>query len=184
MSTATKLMTAEELFEMPDDGFRYDLVKGELKRMSPAGSEHGIIISNLHFLLTQHVRANKLGVTFGAETGFKLESDPDTVRAPDIAFVRRKRVPADGIPKGFWQGAPDLAVEVVSPSDKLYEVDEKIDDYLAAGVPLVWIIYPKKRNVTAYRPGGEPRVLTVDDTLDAPEIIAGFQCRVAEIFEF
>ncbi|MEJ7577713.1 MAG: Uma2 family endonuclease [Pyrinomonadaceae bacterium] len=184
MSTATtKLMTADELFELPDDNFRYDLVKGELRRMSPAGSEHGAIIINFSLLIAQHVKAYKLGIVFGAGTGFKLESDPNTVRAPDIAFVRRERVPASGVPRGFWQGAPDLAVEVVSPSDKLYEIDEKIDDYLAAGVSLVWVVYPKKRSVTVYSPGGEPHVLTVEDTIDAGEVITGLQCRIAEIFE-
>lgn len=183
MSTTTKLITAAELWEMPDDGFRYELVKGELRMMSPAGGEHGVIIVNLTAPLKMHVKAHNLGLVFGAETGFQLSESPDSVRAPDIAFVVRERIPATGIPRGYWQGAPDLAVEVVSPNDRLYEIDEKIEDYFAAGTRLVWIVYPKKRSVTVHSQGGETRVLTIDDTLDGAEVIAGFQCPVREIFE-
>lgn len=135
----TKLMTAQELWEMPDDGFRYELVRGELHRMAPAGSEHGASIMNLAAPLKIFVEEHNLGVVFAAETGFQLTDSPDSVRAPDIAFVRRERIPENGIPKGYWKGAPDLAVEVVSPSDKLYEVDEKVDDFLLAGTRVVCV---------------------------------------------
>ncbi len=182
-ATQTKLMTAAELWEMPDDGFRYELVRGELHKMSPAGSEHGAIIVNLTALLKTYVKAHRLGVVFAAETGFRIAESPDCVRAPDIAFVRRERIPSSGLPKSYWPGAPDLAVEVISPNDRLYEVDEKIEDYLAAGTLLVWVIYPKKQSVTVYETAREPRVLTGTETLDGGEIVPGFECRITEIFE-
>ena len=115
MSSKTQLVTADELLRMPRGRFRYELVEGELRTMSPAGSEHGAIVMNVSVVLGLHVRANDLGVCFGAETGFKLASNPDTVLAPDVAFVNRARIPAGGLPKKFWSGAPDLAIEVMSP---------------------------------------------------------------------
>ena len=183
MSTVTRPITAEELWEMPDDGFRYELVRGELRRMVPAGGEHGAIVVNLTAPLKMHVKTHNLGVVFGAETGFQLTDSPDSVRAPAIAFVHRERVPPTGVPRGYWRGAPDLAVEVVSPNDKLYELDEKVEDYLAAGAQLVWVIYPKKRSVTVYAPNSAPRVLSVSDTLDGAEVVSSFQFPVREIFE-
>ena len=182
MSTITQLMTAKELFMMPDDDFRYDLVKGELRKMSPAGSEHGAIIARLTIAIGQHVEENELGEIFGAETGFKLASNPDTVRAPDIAFVREERIPETGIPQKFWDGAPDLAVEVVSPGDSFDEVDEKINDYLSAGTRAVWIISPKRRTVSLHRTGAETVTLTENDLLDGEEIVPGFQYSVAKLF--
>src|SRR5438093_9181379 len=101
---------------MPDDGYRYELVKGELKKMTPAGSKHGVVIVNLTLPLAEHVRANQLGIVLGVETGFKIASEPDTVRASDLAFIRRDCIPPTGIPKTFWPGPPDLAVEVLSPN--------------------------------------------------------------------
>ncbi len=178
----TKLMTADELFEMPDAGFRYELVRGELKRMAPAGSEHGADTMKLAAPLAVFVDEYNLGVVFAAETGFILEENPDLVRAPDVSFVRRERVPESGIPKGYWKGAPDLAVEVVSPHDKLYEVDEKVDDYLAAGTLMVCIVYPKRRTVTVHRPTCEPQILNINDTLDLSDVIADFTLPVSKIF--
>jgi Uma2 family endonuclease len=182
MSTSTKLMTADELFVMPHQGFRYELVEGELIKMSPAGGEHGAIIVNITLLLGQHVKANSLGVCFGAETGFKLASGPDTVRAPDVAFVRRERIPESGIPKKFWPGAPDLAVEVMSPDDTLKEVEEKAEQWLASGTSAVWVINPKRRSVSVYRPAAEVIRLSEADELDGGEVVPGFSCKVSEIF--
>jgi len=130
MTTIKSLMTAGELLYMPDDGFRYELVKGELLRMAPAGSEHGVTVMNITLPLAVFVKAHNLGIVFGAGTGFKIASDPDTVRAPDVAFVHRDRVPESGIPKSFWPGAPDLAVEVVSPNDTKAEVEDKVGEGL------------------------------------------------------
>jgi Uma2 family endonuclease len=182
MSTITQPMTADELFMMKDDGFRYELVKGELRKMSPAGSEHGAIIVNLTLLLAQHVKANNLGVVFGAETGFKIAKSPDTVRAPDIAFVRRERIPETGIPKEFWPGAPDLAVEVLLPGDRAKEVDEKVADWLASGASAVWVVNPKRKSVIVHRSSKDALTLLEDDELDGQDVVPGFSFRVADIF--
>jgi Uma2 family endonuclease len=182
MGTTTQLMTAEELLKLTRGEFRYELVKGELRKMSPAGSEHGAIIVNLTSPLDQYVKANQLGRVFGAETGFKLASDPDTVRALDIAFVRRERIPPTGIPKEYWPGAPDLAIEVLSPRDTVYAVDEKVEEWLAAGARAVWVVNPKRRTVTVYRPQAKAFTLADNEELDGQEVVPGFRCRVAEIF--
>jgi Uma2 family endonuclease len=175
-------MTADELFVMPHDGFRYELVKGELRQMSPAGSEHGAIVGKLTARLGYHIETNNLGIYFGAETGFKIASDPDTVRAPDVAFVRRERIPESGIPKKFWPGAPDLAVEVLSPDDTLKEAEEKAGQWLAAGASAVWVVNPKRRGVSVYRPAAEVVRLSEADELEGQEVVPGFRCKVAEIF--
>src|SRR6185295_19153014 len=125
MSTAEQLMTADELLRMPDNGFRYELVKGELRKMAPAGHEQGRVAINFTWRLAQHVETNNLGVVYAAETGFKLAANPDTVRAPDVAFVCRNRREEIKSSQGFYPGAPDLAVEAVSPGDTYTEVQEK-----------------------------------------------------------
>jgi Uma2 family endonuclease len=182
MSATTQPITAEELLLMPRGKFRYELVKGELRKMSPAGSEHGAVIINLTLPLAQHVKANNLGVVFGAETGFKIARNPDTVRAPDIAFVRLERIPESGIPKEFWPGAPDLAVEVVSPGDTVVEVDEKVEEWLNAGSSAVWVVNPKQRAVTVYHSLKSAEKFMDHDELDGQDVLPGFRCRVADIF--
>jgi Uma2 family endonuclease len=182
VSSTTQNLTAEQLFQMPDDGFRYELVKGELKKMTPAGFKHGAIVAGLTGLLTRHVKENDLGVVSGAETGFKIGSNPDTVRAPDIALVRRERIPASGLPDTFWPGGPDLAVEILSPNDTVYEVEEKVADWLLAGVRAVWIVNPKQRTVRVHRPSAEVQTQTENDTLDGREVVPLFRCKVTEIF--
>jgi Uma2 family endonuclease len=182
MTTTLQRSTANELFEMPDDGFRYELVKGELRKMSPAGSEHGAVVFNASLLIGQHIKSNNLGQGFGAETGFKIASDPDTVRAADIAFVRRERIPEAGIPKNFWQLAPDLVVEVVSPGDTYGEVEEKVEDWLAAGVRAVWVLNPRRRSVAAYRSMTDVVRLSGGDELDGGDVMPGFRCKVSEFF--
>ncbi len=175
-------MTADELLVMDHGNFRYELVKGELRQMSPSGSEHGAIIVKLTIRLGGYVEANQLGVCFGAETGFFIERDPDTVRAPDLAFVRRERVPAEGITKKFWPGAPDLAVEVLSPDDRPKAVAEKVRNWLETGALMVWTVEPKRRTVTVHRPHEETIVLTEADELEGFDVVPGFRCRVSEIF--
>jgi Uma2 family endonuclease len=175
-------MTADELLRMPDDGFRYELVKGELKRMSPTGDEHGGVTMSLASPLYQHVKLNNLGRVYAAETDFKLESDPDTVRAPDIAFVSRERIQATGRIQGYRGGAPDLAVEVLSPDNTKREMAEKVKDYFAAGARLVWIVNPKLKTVTVYRSLSDIVMLTEKETLDGGEVVPGFRIPVAEIF--
>lgn len=182
MTVKNRVVTADELFRLPDDGYRYELVKGELRKMTPAGFDHGAIIMNLGAPLSAHVRSNNLGVVCGAETGFRLASDPDTVRAPDIAFVRRDRIPASGRPVGFWPGAPDVAVEVLSPGDTVFEVDQKVAAWLTAGATAVWVVNPQRRTVTVHRATGAPRTLSEQDTLDGEDIVPGFRLSVADVF--
>lgn len=181
-TTTTRQVTADELLLMPKDEVRYELVRGELRTMAPAGFEHGVVIAKLTWRFAQHVETNNLGVVRGAETGFKIATNPDTVRAPDIAFVRRERIPENGITKKFWPGAPDLAVEVVSPGDTIEEVDEKVEDWLKAGALAVWIVSPKGRSVTVYRSLTDIKTLSRNDVLEGQEVVPGFSCKVAEIF--
>ena len=181
-STTTKLVTADELLMMLKDGFHYELVRGELKRMSPTGEEHGGVTMELAAPLHRYVKLNQLGRVYAAETGFKLESDPDTVRAPDIAFVRAERIQATGRVQGYGEGAPDLAVEVLSPGNTKREMAEKVEEYFAAGARLVWIVNPKSKTVTVYRSLTDIVTLTEKAMLDGGEVVPGFQIPVAEIF--
>jgi Uma2 family endonuclease len=181
-STTTQLMTAEELFEMPDDNFRYELVKGELRKMSPAGHKHGRIAMRLSGPLHRYVEEKGLGEVYAAETGFLLASNPDTVRAPDIGFVRRERVDEVGDAGSYFPGAPDLAVEVTSPGDSIGEVEEKVQEWLEAGTPLVWVVSPKLRVVTVYRSRTDIKVLTENDMLDGVDVVPGFQHPIARLF--
>jgi Uma2 family endonuclease len=181
MPTTLQWMTTDELLRMPRGRERHELVEGELRTMAPSGFEHGSVTGTLTILLGIHVRSKRLGIVLGAETGFILSRDPDTVRAPDIAFVARRRIPKP-LPKGYWPGCPDLAVEVVSPNDLASEVDEKVKQWLAAGTPLVWVIHPGRKTVTAYRSGAAPIVLGKKDVLEADPVLHGFRCRVEEIF--
>ena len=176
------VVTAEELIRLPDDNCRYALVGGELQRMNPAGFEHGAVIVNLTIPLGQHVKAHRLGVVCGAETGFVLARNPDTVLAPDIAFVRRDRVPATGRPTFFWEGAPDLAVEVTSPGDSRPEVARKVEAWLSAGTLVVWVVDPKRASVAIHEPGCAVRRLGESDTLDGAPLLPGFSLPVREIF--
>jgi Uma2 family endonuclease len=175
-------VTAQQLAQLPDDGHRYELIRGELQVMTPAGFRHGWIANTIAFLLTQHVRQHKLGVVCAAETGFKLQENPDTVRAADVAFVAQARIPSEGKLEGYVSIAPDLVVEVVSPSDAAPEVHEKAIDWLAAGCRLVWIVYPKAQTVAEYRSLQDVQILTSDGTLDGGDVLPGFSCSVREIF--
>ena len=182
MTETLQRSTADELFEMPHDGFRYELVKGELRRMSPSGWEHGVIVVNITMLLGGYVKTNDLGTCSGAETGFKIASDPDTVRAPDLAFVSRERRPEGDARKKFFVGAPDLAVEVVSPGDTRREVDEKVEDWLESGARAVWIINPRRRSVSVHRSMSDVTRLSEGEELDGGGVVPGFRCMVSEIF--
>jgi len=181
-ATITKPMTADELLAMPHDGYRYELVKGVLKRMSPAGDEHGRVGMELAIPLGAHVKKNKLGKLYLAETGFLIKTDPDTVRAPDIAFVRIERIEQGPGVKGYRVGAPDLAVEVVSPGDTVSEVEEKVAEWLEGGARMVWVVSPKLHTVTVYRSLTNIVTLTGKDKLDGGDVVPGFQMNVAEIF--
>jgi Uma2 family endonuclease len=168
---------------MPDDGYRYELVKGELIQMSPTGDEHGRVTVRISSPLYFYVEEHNLGVVYAAETGFKLESDPDTVRAPDVAFLSRARREVAGRVDGYWSGAPDLAVEVLSPSDRRGKVDEKVANWLAAGTQVVWVVNPKLRTVTIHQSGADVVTLTELDQLEGGDVVPGFRIAVAKLFE-
>ncbi len=182
MEVVRREVTAEELLRMADDGFRYELVRGELRRMTPAGNVHGRVAMNIGTALNNHVKAHDLGTVYAAETGFRLATDPDTVRAPDVAFVSRERVEAVGEVEGYWPGAPDLAVEVVSPDDSHVEVEEKVFDWLDAGTKMVLAVSPRRRSVTLYRSQSDITILTGTDVLDGGDVVPGFQLTLREIF--
>ena len=181
MSTRT-LTTAEELLALPDDGLRHELVAGELTTMTPAGDEHGRIAGALLVIAGGFVREHGRGAVYAAETGFRIATDPDTVRAPDFAFVARERLPEVSAPRGFGRGAPDLAAEVVSPGDTYEAVQAKVLQWLEAGTRLVWVVTPATRTIAVHAPGRDVRMLGEADTLDGGDVLPGFSCRVAEIF--
>jgi Uma2 family endonuclease len=180
MSETTRLVTAEELERFPHDDRRYELVEGRVVRMTPVGYAHSRVVARLLSMLERHVREAHLGVA-ATELGFRLRSNPDTVRAPDIAFIRRERIPSID-PKGFWHGPPDLAAEVRSPAETAPGIRSKAAEYLAAGVRLVLAIDPEQQTVTVYRRATAPTVLRSGERLDLDEVVAGFHCDVTEIF--
>jgi Uma2 family endonuclease len=182
MSTTTTV-TADELLALPTGmGQRYELVAGELRVMSPSGWRHGIVVDNLEFLLGSFIRQHRLGRGFGAETGFLLKRDPDTVRAPDFAFIAKERFPPTEPKEAFWPGAPDLAVEVLSLGDTMGEVDEKIEEWLTAGCAMVWVVDPKLQTVTIYQSPRNVQVKTAGEVLMGDPVVSGFSCPVDEIF--
>ena len=181
MATTTQPMTAQELLNMPDDGFRYELVRGELRKMPPAGHVHGEYAMFIGSSLVAHVKANGLGKVYAAETGFQLESDH--VRAPDAAFVRRERAEAVRGTSGFFPGPPDVAVEVISPTDRYTEVEEKVADWLGAGALAVIVIDPRRRTVKVHRSPTDTVLLAEDDVLQVDDAIPGWQIPISDIFE-
>jgi Uma2 family endonuclease len=180
MATVERIMTAEELLHATDLG-RCELIHGELTMMSPAGSRHGAIAAAIGAILLDFVKSQGLGVVLGAETGFKIAHDPDTVRAPDAAFIRADRIGTE-LPYGFFPGAPDLAVEVLSPDDRASEVIAKVENWLAAGCRSVWVVDPKTQTVSVYHPDRKAVVLKSTDTLTDADLLPGFATAVAEIF--
>jgi Uma2 family endonuclease len=184
MAISHELMTADELLHMPDDGYRYELIQGELHKMSPAGFEHGAIAMRFGVALSAYVQAQRLGVVCAAETGFELARDPDTVRAPDVAFIRRERAAALQNPQGYFPGAPDLAVEVISPDDRYGEVDRKVEDWLDHGCQMVIVINPRRRHrtVTVYYASVVGTTLTLDDVIDGQDVVPGWRLPVRELF--
>ncbi len=177
-----KLMTAEELLQKMPEARRGELVQGEFIEMSPAGYHHGRIAGNIFGSLWSFVKRNRLGHVYAAETGFLLSRNPDTVRAPDAAFVTAERAARQTQERGFFDGPPDLAVEVISPTETVDEVEAKLIDYLEAGARLVWLIYPRTQTITVYRSLTDVDILTAADRLDGGELLPGFATAVSEIF--
>lgn len=180
MLDPTRLYTADELARRPDLE-KYELWEGRLVPMTPVGFVHGRVVVRFASLLDRHARDNDLGDVL-AKVGVKLRSDPDTVFAPDIAFIRRDRIP-EAAPSGFWAGAADIAIEVLSPEDRKGKIRRKVDEYLLRGTPLVVVVDPAKETVTLFRRDSSPVHLGADDTLDLNDALPGFACRVGDLFE-
>jgi Uma2 family endonuclease len=177
MATRT-LITGEDLLHLPDNGKRYEVVQGELREMSPPGMEHGERAVRIGRLLDEFVEAHELG-RVGVESGFYLARNPDTVRGPDAFFVSKERLALDVEVIGFCEVIPDLVVEVISPGDTFTEVMEKVQEYLEAGVRLVWVVDSRRRAVVVY-PGGH--TLAETDTLTGGDVLPGFAVPVARLF--
>ncbi len=183
MSVNTRTMTADEFLNMPDDGMLHELIRGEVTTMPLPGGRHGEIALEIGRLIGNHVKAHRLGKTYAAETGFLIERGPDTVRGPDVSFVRQERLVEITNPDKHVPFAPDLAVEVVSPSDRSAEVAEKVEAWLATGARMVWVVEPRYRTMTIHVAGLENRTLTAEDTLQGGEILPGFTCKVSDFFD-
>jgi Uma2 family endonuclease len=175
----TRLWTAEEIADLPDDGFRYALIRGELYRMPPTKPRHGRIVAMVARFIGNFVDEHDLGVVYD-QSGFFFERDPDTVLGPDLAFVQAAHVPADE--NAYPEVPPDLVVEVISPSDSGPSLEEKVAIYLQAGVRLVWAIDSARRRAHVYRPDGTRRILGEDDALDGEDVLPGFTLPLARLF--
>lgn len=179
---AETLLTAEALAALSDDGFQYELVRGKLIKMPPSSSPSSIVALRLAVRAGSFIDQHRLGLYGGADWGLLLNRNPDTVRAPDFAFIRADRVPSSGVPRGYWPGAPDLVVEVVSPSDRFTDVIDKVHDYLDAGARLVWVLDPEKRRTYVFTLGRAPSVLPEDGVLDGEDVLPGFRLPLSDLW--
>lgn len=173
-------MTADQLFSLGDIG-PCELIRGELTHMSPTGYDHGRIASKIDRIIGNFAEKRKLGQVLASEAGFIISRDPDTVRAPDVAFVRAERDPPGG-QKQFFPGPPDLAVEVLSPADRASEVNAKVQDWLDAGTVVVLVVDPQTQTVAVHRRPHDVQILTRDDSLSIADLLPEFSLPVKEIF--
>ncbi|MCW5980137.1 MAG: Uma2 family endonuclease [Bryobacteraceae bacterium] len=181
---ATKtLMTIAELERLPaEDGVRYELDGGDLVRMTFPKPRHNLLVGRIYRILLEFAERTALGIVYPSDTGYVLSRDPDTLRGPDVTYLPARRASLVD-PDQHIEGAPDLAVEVVSPSDSAEDLDKKVKQYLAAGGHTVWIVYPLTRTVQVYQADGGVRQLTGDQILEAPELLPGFAVPVSRLFE-
>ena len=182
MSTSTALMTAEELMQLPRGYYRAELINGELIKMPLPKVPHGRTAAHLGAPLMQFVWDHDLGEVFINDTGFQLTWNPDTVLGPDIAFISKERLQEAGEVKGYWQGPPDLAVEVLSPGDRLGKVNRKVSRWFSFGTVQVWIVDPKHSTVTVYRSPSEATTFSGSDHLESPDLLPGFRISLDRIF--
>jgi Uma2 family endonuclease len=179
MAVQVRPITVEEFWEQYA-GKPYELVRGEIVEVTPAGISHGAVTRRIGTLLGEFVDARGLGEVVGAETGFWLA--PDTLRAPDCAYISREKVQSITEPEKYVPFAPDLAVEVVSPGDTASDIRDKVDLYRAAGTRLVWVIYPALRKVDVYLPDGTAREVGAEGTLDGGDVLPGLQIAAKDMF--
>ena len=183
MAITPRLMTADDLAELPDDGMRHELIRGELRTMAPPFFPRGRQANRMHLSLGPYVQECDLGEAFSSEIGYRLTTDPDTVRVPDVAFLSTERLATAGDVQGYFPGSPDLVVEVISLNDRYTEVDEKVVEWLEHGARLVFVVNPRRRVVVVHRPGQRPQTLTVDDALDGEDVVPGWSMAVRDLFE-
>jgi len=177
-----KYWTADELFDLPADNNRYELVQGELIPMSPTTILHGKLLVRMGHFLFEFVDRHDLGDVYGGDSGFILGKNPDVVRAPDVAFVRRERI--EDVPEtGFWELAPDLVVEIISPSESAGMVKDKVTDYLTAGTRMIWLIFPRTQSAQVYHSLDQSRILTPADSLEGEDVLPGFSLPLKELFK-
>jgi Uma2 family endonuclease len=179
MKPAPPISTARELLDAGDIG-RCELVRGRLAMMSPAGANHGRVVGEIHGHLWVFVRQNRLGKVYGAETGFTIGRDPDTVRAPDVAFVAADRTHLVR-PRGFFPGPPDLAVEVLSPDDEPSSVRDKVRDWLDAGTTAVWVVDPLRRAASVHRRGAAERAVREGEDLADDGLLPSFRLPLVDV---
>jgi Uma2 family endonuclease len=176
-------MTADEfLAHHFEPGTRHELIRGEVRSLELPGGTHGEVSMEFGRVLANHVKAHKLGKAYAAETGFVIGHDPDTVRAPDVSFVRAERLPEIVNEEKFLPFAPDLAVEVASPTDRPGEIAAKTASWLASGCLMVINLYPRSETATVHRPGVEPVTLSSGDDIEGADVLPGFRCRVGDLF--
>ena len=182
-ATATRLVTADDLLNRPGEFGRCELIRGEVIELPPPKPMHGFVAAKFSRYVDEFADEHDLGITYAAETGFLLEQNPDTVRAPDTAFVTHARA-LEQDDEGYFVGAPDLVVEVVSPTDTRRAVEDKVDMWLDHGTRLVWVAYPTHRQIIVYDAADRdhPKLLNADYTLDGSSVLPGFRRRVSDFF--
>ncbi|MBC7843348.1 MAG: Uma2 family endonuclease [Gemmatimonadaceae bacterium] len=180
-SAALPPMTADELLVQSPRHKSTEVVRGRMLVREPPSLFHGVASARLLYLLAHHVYARTLGVVCAQDTGFHLFTDPDTVRAPDVAFIRAERA-AVIPPTGYGRTAPDLAVEILSPGDRRGDVLAKVEDWLKAGVSLLWVIEPKRVTAKVYRGDGSIALVSSTGDLDGEDVVPGFRCALADVF--
>jgi Uma2 family endonuclease len=176
-------MTAEGFMKLPDDGYRHELVKGELAIAPLAKKQHGRLESRILRLLFDYVAVSRLGEVTTGNTGYFIFRNPDTIRAPDIGFIQAVRAAIGGDSDGYWEFAPDLAIEILSPTDTYGAVQRKIDDWLDAGTRLVWVVDPERKTVAVFAPDRGPRTYRDEEHLGGEDVLPGFDLALSEIFK-
>ena len=182
-TTQPKLLTADDLLRLHSEGVRGELIRGVLCKTMASGEEHGEIAAIVISTLMEFVRPRRLGRVIGTDSGVLVQRDPDTVREPDVAFISADKFPLGVRLKGYFEEAPDLVVEIVSPSDRHENVFNKACMWILFGVRIVWVLDPDYRTVDIYRPGVSTTRLTEDDTLDGADVLPGFSCTVKDLFD-
>ncbi|MDE0231296.1 MAG: Uma2 family endonuclease [Caldilineaceae bacterium] len=180
--TTENLLTADDLLRLYSQDVRGELLRGVLHETQPTGIRHGKTVVNLIVLLAGYVEPRQMGTILASDVGFLLEKEPDTVREPDVALISAQRLPLDQDVPGFFEGPPDLAVEIASPSDSPRQLFDKARMWISFGVPLVWTVDPAARTLDVHKPNQPLIRLSADDTLDGGQVLPGFTCTVADLF--